>query len=229
MATAAKKRASKTGRPTKLTPEVVTKLVAAFNMGYNDTEAASYAGISRKVYYDWLCRNPDFRYKINRAKLEPTIKAKEVLINAINSGNLNAAKWWLERKAASEFSTTPDEGFKVPPELQPHINTLEGIISITDKRITLRYRDHIYRVREQERVNHANSKVRGGSKTSLRDDILTRLLQLPDKELADHIIQEIASTGQDVAGVRELIDERQTFEGYLYTEIERAKHWNDEE
>lgn len=196
-------------------------------MAFSDTEAALYAGISRKTYYDWLCSNPDFRNKINRAKIEPTVKAKEVIINAINTGSLNAARWWLERKATAEFSTTPDEGFKVPPELQESISTLEGIIHITEERIALRYRDHIYRVREQERVNFAKSRVRGGGKTSFRDDILTRLLQLSDKALTDHIIQEVASTGQDIAGVRKLLEERQEFEGVHRTEMERAKHWND--
>lgn len=229
MKTGTKQHTKNGGRPTKFTPEAVTKLAAAFNMGYNDTEATSYAGVSRKTYYGWLLENPDFRYKINRAKIEPTIKAKEVLISAINSGNLNAAKWWLERKAASEFSTTPDEGFKVPPELQKAVSVLEDIVSITEKRITLRYRDHIYRLREQERINYDKSRGKSGNKTSFRDDILTKLLALPDKELADHIIQETAATGQDIAGVRKLLEERQDFESYLRKEIERAEHWNDED
>lgn len=220
-----KKRANKAGRPTKLTPEVVTKLVAAFNMGYNDSEAAAYAGVSRKTLYEWKCEHPEFRYKINRAKLEPTTKAKEVVIN---SGNLNAAKWWLERKAAYEFSSTPQEVSPIPPELQDFIGNIEGIITITEQRIGIKYRDKLYAIREQERVSHTNNP-RNKDKVSYKDAILTRILELPENQLADHITQEIVSTGRDIGGVRQLIEERQEYHSILRKEMDMIKHWNDEE
>lgn len=228
MTTTAKKRASKAGRPTKMTPEVVTKLVAAFNMGYNDSEAAAYAGVSRKTFYDWKCEHPDFRYKINRAKLVPTTKAKEVVINAINSGNLHAAKWWLERKAADEFSTAPQEAPPIPPELQDYISNMQEIIRITEQRIGIRYRDQLYAIREKERLDHANTTKRN-DKASYRDAILTKILELPDDKLADHIEREIVSTKQDIGNVRQLSEERQEYQSMLRNDMEKAQHWNDDE
>lgn len=214
----------KRGRPSKMTPQVVTKLVAAFNMGYNDTEAALYAGISRKTYYDWLCEYPDFRNKINRAKAEPNIKAKEVVVNAVNSGDVNAAKWWLERKAANEFSTKPAETSGIPPELEEHLNQLKEIIRLTEQQICYPYRTVIFGMRERERASSQNGR---GKKTSPKEDIYTRLLELSDTDLADHIQQEVTATGNDIAGVRELLLERVDHQSYYRRELERIKHWND--
>lgn len=210
------------GRPSKLTPQVVTKLVAAFNMGYSDTEAALYAGISRKTFYDWLCDKPDFRNKINRAKSQPTIKAKEVVVNAVNLGDLNAAKWWLERKAASEFSTKPTRAQTIPPELREHLDQLKEIVRMHEQRIAYNYRIATYRLRELER---ANNRTRNG-KPTVREDFYTRLLELPDDKLADHAAQEVTATGQDIAGVREMLVERMDFQSIYRKHVERAKKWN---
>lgn len=215
----------KRGRPTKMTPEVVTKLMAAFNMGYNDTEAVLYAGISRKTLYDWLCEKPDFRYKINLAKAQPTIKAKQVLITAINAGDVNAAKWWLERKASNEFNTKPVEGSDIPPELEEHLNSLRDIIAVQEQRIAYHYRTAIYRLREQERAKNATSRSPG--KTTLKDDFYTSLLALPDDQLADHVAQEVTATGQDIAGVREILIDRMDFQSSYRGELAKAKLWND--
>jgi len=212
------------GRPSKLTPQVVTKLVAAFNMGYNDTEATAYSGISRKTFYDWMCDKPDFRNKINKAKMQPTLKAKEVLVNALNSGDLNAAKWWLERKSASEFSTKPSEVSIIPPELQEYIAQISDIVKLHEQRIAYNYRTAIFRLREQER---ASNRARNG-KPSPKEDFYTHLLELPDAKLADYVQQEVTATGQDIAGVREVLLERVDFQSIYRKELERAKKWNDE-
>jgi hypothetical protein len=215
----------KRGRPSKFTPQVVTKLVAAFNMGYNDTEAAAYAGISRKTFYDYMCDMPDFRNKINRAKIEPNIKAKEVIINAVNSGDLGAAKWWLERKAANEFSTKPVAASDIPVELQEHLDSLSDLVRLTEQRISNPYRTIIYRLREQERATA--QRGRGSAKTSLKDDTYTQLLELSDSELVSHIEREVTATGQDIAGVRELLLERLDWQSDYRKMLEQAKHWND--
>ncbi len=41
------------------------------------------------------------------AKTYVSIKAKKTVVQAIDTGNLNAAKWWLERKARNEFGQHP--------------------------------------------------------------------------------------------------------------------------
>lgn len=215
----------KRGRPSKLTPQVVTKLEAAFNMGYNDTEAALYAGISRKTLYEWLVDKPDFRYKINQAKSQPNIRAKAVVVNAVNNGDVNAAKWWLERKASDEFSTKPPVDSEIPAELEDYLNSLKGLVKVQEKRIAHHYRTAIYSLREKEQ----NTPPVGNNRQAKSEKVeqYTRLLSLNDTELSDHVAQEITATGQDIAGVRESVLDRMDFQSMFDRELTKAKNWND--
>lgn len=104
---------SRAGRPTDMTPEVVTKLIAAFNNAYNITEACEYAGIARVTYYRWLEKDDQFSYKMSKAQSAPTRKAKEVVVDAINKGDANLGFRWLERrdpdfKPKAEVYNTPE-------------------------------------------------------------------------------------------------------------------------
>ena len=86
------------GRPTDRTPDVVLKLVAAFNNGFNATEACHYAGIARSAYYRWLDEDELFKDKMEEAQSAVGRKAKEVVIDSIQKGNTNDAWRWLERR-----------------------------------------------------------------------------------------------------------------------------------
>lgn len=86
------------GRPSDMTVDVVTKLIAAFNNAYNIGEACGYAGISRMTYYRWLEKDDEFSYKMSEAQAAPNKKAKEVVLTAINEGDVNTAKWYLDRR-----------------------------------------------------------------------------------------------------------------------------------
>jgi hypothetical protein len=37
-----------------------------------------------------------------------TFKARQVILQAINNGDIKAAQWWLERKARFEFAPKPN-------------------------------------------------------------------------------------------------------------------------
>ena len=128
----------KQGRPSKLSPNTVTKLVAAFHKGFNDEEATAYAVISRNSYYRWYRENDDFRDKIDQAKLQPNLHAKELIIDAIEKGDVNSAKWWLERRAKSEFGTRSEVA-------------LEGSISIPDPEAALADLDELIKWRQENR------------------------------------------------------------------------------
>lgn len=82
---------SRAGRPTDMTPSVVTKLIAAFNNLYNITEACAYADISRTTYYRWIEKDDLFSYKMSQAQSAPTRKAKEVVVAGVNSGDTTLA------------------------------------------------------------------------------------------------------------------------------------------
>lgn len=82
---------NRVGRPTDMTPEVVTKLLAAFNNLYNITEACAYADISRTTYYRWLEADDKFSYKMSQAQSAPTRKAKEVVMDGVKAGDTSLA------------------------------------------------------------------------------------------------------------------------------------------
>ena len=96
------------GRPTVMTDEVVAKLEYGFMKGLNDTECCGYAGISRAAYYDYVAKNPEFLDKKEELKSRPSTKAKLNIVEAIENGDTDLAKWWLERKSKDEFSTRTD-------------------------------------------------------------------------------------------------------------------------
>jgi hypothetical protein len=99
-----KKPAKKAGRPIKVTrDDTVAKLEAAFHLGVTDEVACRYADIHPTNYYLHLKENEDFARKIAKAKDYSRIAAGSVVLNAIERKNVDAAKWWLERKHPQEF------------------------------------------------------------------------------------------------------------------------------
>ncbi len=92
------------GRPRKITKEVVGKLEYAFMKGFNISEACDYAAISRDTYYEKLKQSKEFSDRMERAKTNLQRKAKLNLAEAIESGNLDESKYYLERKCKNEQS-----------------------------------------------------------------------------------------------------------------------------
>jgi len=192
---------TKTGRPTKETPTVVTKLVAAFSMGYNDTEACFYAGISRNTYYQWLNDQLEFRDKIEQAKCSLNIKAKGVVVDSLSKGDLNTAKWWLKHRAQKEFgknAVDEDEQGEDLRELQRR--TQEGIATV-ERLVAMKYRAILFVQRERQQSDRLHNKDKG--KTQVDE-----LLALSDKKLTDYVELEIYATGKDKAGVNQWLEQR---------------------
>ena len=97
--------AEKVGRPTVMTEEVLQKLEYAFMRGLTDLEACLYADIGTTTLYNYCEENPEFRERKEELKQHPTAKARLNVTEAIENGNEELSKWWLERKAKDEFST----------------------------------------------------------------------------------------------------------------------------
>lgn len=91
------------GRPEVFTIEILNKLEAAFALGATDREACSYAGISMATLYNKQNRDPKFLERKNLLKEKPCFKARAVIIDAINKGDVGASKWYLEKKRRTEF------------------------------------------------------------------------------------------------------------------------------
>ncbi len=85
-------------RPTIVKNEYVKKLETAFNNGANVSEACSYAGISRQVFYNHLKGSVEFFDKMQTAVYSPKLKALKIIMQSINKGDVGTAKWLLEKR-----------------------------------------------------------------------------------------------------------------------------------
>lgn len=98
------------GRPTKLTPHRVKKLEEAFLMGCTDLEACLFADISKQTLYNYCEKNPEFFDRKEMLKSNPVMKARSVVLKAIEKSDLGAAQELLKRKEGSKVAVTGAEG-----------------------------------------------------------------------------------------------------------------------
>ena len=99
-----KKRDKTVGRPVVITPSCVAKLEAAFQNGFNVTQACNYSGISTSTFYRKMEKDTEFCNKMTMAQDFLNQKAREVIAHHIIEGSARDARWWLERKSKDEFS-----------------------------------------------------------------------------------------------------------------------------
>lgn len=105
------KTPKKTGRPTKMTPDVVAKLTEGFQHDFTVEEACRFAGISKDAYYDERKRNPAFADEMDRAQDFPLIVAKNRMFAYINSqrdGYGALALKFLERRQRERYTPKLD-------------------------------------------------------------------------------------------------------------------------
>ena len=93
------------GRPRAITPKKLEKLEEAFKLGCTNREACFYADVAESTFYDFLKEYPEYSNKIAMWKDYEKIKARFVVHKALENGDRDMAKWYLERKAKDEFST----------------------------------------------------------------------------------------------------------------------------
>ena len=92
------------GRPTVITDEVRAKLEEAFAWGCTDIEACLWAGIAVQTLYKFQEREPAFLERKHELKETPILLARKVVVDAVQSGDKDMAKWLLPRKKREEFS-----------------------------------------------------------------------------------------------------------------------------
>lgn len=114
----AKKHAG--GRPTVMTPVVVSKLEQAFSLDSTISEACFYAGITRETYYEFLKREPEYADRFEALRNRLVLKARETVAREIGKNYQNSMDY-LTRKRKNEFSTrqelTGAEGTPLTPTL----------------------------------------------------------------------------------------------------------------
>lgn len=93
------------GRPTVMTKSVLRKLEFAYLKGLTDAEACLYANIGTSTLYDYCNAHPEFAERKELLKKNPVARAKINVAEKIEKGDIEASKWYLERRAKDEFST----------------------------------------------------------------------------------------------------------------------------
>ncbi len=130
------------GRPTVITPEVLSKLEYAFSRDCTDTEACFYAGISEAAFYHYQLEHPEFKERKEALKSKPVMQAREVVIDGIVGkpaeidpetrkiirgeipANPELALRYLERKKKDEFSLRSEH---TGPNGKPLANPYDGL------------------------------------------------------------------------------------------------------
>jgi len=117
-----KKPKNKGGRPTKMTPECVTKLESAFMQGFNVTDSCNLADVSTKVYYEYIKKNPEYSDKIEGLRRKPYLASIIAINKLIKSGDPTTIRWYAERKGKDDgFSLRTENTGKDGKDLAPVI------------------------------------------------------------------------------------------------------------
>lgn len=85
--------------------EQVKLLEEAFAYGADVRAACYYANISRQTYYNWIASFPELAERFDTLREKTPMLAYKVIHNKLEEGDNDTAKWLLERKRKSEFST----------------------------------------------------------------------------------------------------------------------------
>ena len=95
-----------TGRPKKITKKILQKLEQGFLYGLSDREACLYADIAPSTLYNYCNEHPEFSERKEELKNRPKIRAKLNIVRAMEKGDVDVSKWYLERKAKDEFGNS---------------------------------------------------------------------------------------------------------------------------
>jgi len=93
----ATKRRRKPAKPTLKTPAKREELLEHVRNGMRPGAAAEVMGFPRSALYELLADDPDYAEMVEKAEREATEHVEEALYQAAVSGNVTAARIWLER------------------------------------------------------------------------------------------------------------------------------------
>ena len=109
--------------------EVVSKLKVGFSKGYNQLEACLYAGISKFTYYKYFGDDAELLAEFDRHKSNPTMLAKDNIMESLAEGDINTSKYVLDRKdpdykptTTQKLVTDDGKGGEAPINTQPDID-----------------------------------------------------------------------------------------------------------
>lgn len=99
------------GRKNKLTKELINYASKLVEAGATITAVAKALGVSRETIHRWLREGEkqqeglmhDFYEAFNRAEAKAIARNVAIIQRSAQSGNWQAAAWWLERKYPEEW------------------------------------------------------------------------------------------------------------------------------
>jgi hypothetical protein len=115
------------GRPGTITDEVTSNLEKSLQNGFTVLKACDLAKISDKAYYRKHLHNTKFRARMDMAQRWAEEKARQNVVKAINDGDQQTSRWYLERKARDEFATRTEATGKDGVPLLPTVAVVEFI------------------------------------------------------------------------------------------------------
>lgn len=86
-------------------PEIKKKIEFAYARGCSKAEVCAFADVHSKTLDEYLKRNPEEAERLEALKSRPLTNARMNVTQAIEEGDVDVSKWYLERKAKDEFST----------------------------------------------------------------------------------------------------------------------------
>lgn len=90
-------------RPKAMTEEVIAELERRFRVGSNVLEAIDGL-IAESTYYLYLKEDTEFSERMEAAQEFTTEIARAVVAKRVHKGDVDTAKWWLERRNKQKFS-----------------------------------------------------------------------------------------------------------------------------
>lgn len=94
---------NKAGRPTKYTPDTITKLITAIKLGAPYSHACNYAGISFETLNEWRKDKPELSEQLKEAEGAAVVQWLAKIEKAAQDGNWQAMAWKLERRYPESF------------------------------------------------------------------------------------------------------------------------------
>ncbi len=96
----------KPGPESRITEHSLRVYEQGLAWGWSAASALRYAGICESSFYEFQKRHPELRARYALIKERPYLVARRLIVEAIEAGDIEAAKWYLERRSP-EFRLQP--------------------------------------------------------------------------------------------------------------------------
>lgn len=90
-------------KPAKLDEHIIARVEDALSLGCTQSEACILANITPKTLIEFKKENPVWAEREKFLMDTQVRKAKGVISDALDNGDVNTAKWYLEKKCREEF------------------------------------------------------------------------------------------------------------------------------